>query len=399
MSGEKYLTATEAAALLGVSVATLYVYVGRKGLRSRPVPGSRERRYLRADIEQELLRRNTPRSAAADPPLESSITQITDQGHFYRGQSAIELSKAATLEDVAALLWQTSAEQVFADEVPKSSAHYDALASELKSLNSVDRATALLHVLEEANPRSFDLTPEGMARTGADIIRWLSAILLQRSAPATTPIHEVVANALNLDDSRADLARRLLILSADHGLEPGAKAVRAVASTGVSPWRSVTAGLLVASGRRNWFGYGLDVWQLLGEILDGPDAKEPIFRRLRQGQYVPGFESSLYAGHDPRGRALLVSCEKAFPNDPDIERLNTAVALVREWSDREPDFPFARAFANRKLGVGQSDALYSLARSTGWIAHAIEQYTQDDRRRTGNDRASMFGSMMPHHST
>lgn len=47
-----YLTAEEAAAILDVSLTTLYAYVSRKNIRSVKVEGSRKRRYWAADIER-----------------------------------------------------------------------------------------------------------------------------------------------------------------------------------------------------------------------------------------------------------------------------------------------------------------------------------------------------------
>src|ERR1700722_8319588 len=60
----EYLSAHEAAQALGVSVQTLYVYVGRKGIRSQPVPGSRQRRYWKPDIKRVLNREQAPQQTA-----------------------------------------------------------------------------------------------------------------------------------------------------------------------------------------------------------------------------------------------------------------------------------------------------------------------------------------------
>lgn len=51
-SDDQYLSAADAAALLGVSIRTLYGYVGRKGIRFKPVVGSRQRCYSKSDIER-----------------------------------------------------------------------------------------------------------------------------------------------------------------------------------------------------------------------------------------------------------------------------------------------------------------------------------------------------------
>ena len=56
----RYVTASEAAAMLGVSTATLYAYVSRGLLRSEAGEGSsRARRYLVEDIAALQARRST----------------------------------------------------------------------------------------------------------------------------------------------------------------------------------------------------------------------------------------------------------------------------------------------------------------------------------------------------
>ncbi|MCS7049987.1 MAG: helix-turn-helix domain-containing protein [Thermomicrobium sp.] len=55
IDGEEYLTASEAAALLGVKRETLYAYASRGRLRSYRRGIRRERLYRRSDIEA-LLR-------------------------------------------------------------------------------------------------------------------------------------------------------------------------------------------------------------------------------------------------------------------------------------------------------------------------------------------------------
>jgi len=92
-----FLTAAEAAKLLGVSQATLYAYVSRGFIRSEPAPGkSRARRYAREDIERLRSRneeRRDPGKAAERalhwgmPILESSITLIAD------GQSNADIAR------------------------------------------------------------------------------------------------------------------------------------------------------------------------------------------------------------------------------------------------------------------------------------------------------------------
>jgi len=83
---DRFLTAQEAAAELGVSLATLYAYASRGMLSSHEVPGdSRARRYPRQEVlrlkEKKELRKEPEKAAPralswGAPVLESAITLI-----------------------------------------------------------------------------------------------------------------------------------------------------------------------------------------------------------------------------------------------------------------------------------------------------------------------------------
>src|SRR5258708_2839219 len=65
--------------------------------------------------------------------------------------------------------------------------------------SEINRATAMLPLFEEANPKAYDLSLVGMARTGAEVLRTLSAIAVGSNRPATEPIHEFIARHLGRD--------------------------------------------------------------------------------------------------------------------------------------------------------------------------------------------------------
>src|SRR5215472_5247246 len=119
---EPFLTASEAASRLGVSLPTLYAYVSRGMVRSEAGSG-RERRYPAEDIER-LIRRRAGDSAGAAldwgaPVLDSAITAIGPEGPCYRGRDALRLARESSVRDVAGLLWQSGDAAVFAaDNLP-----------------------------------------------------------------------------------------------------------------------------------------------------------------------------------------------------------------------------------------------------------------------------------------
>src|SRR6266436_1178427 len=69
-----YITAKEAAGALGVSIPTLYAYVSRGLIRSQRVPGSRNRRYWKVDIER-LKGRRVPDEQHESPPVSGEETR------------------------------------------------------------------------------------------------------------------------------------------------------------------------------------------------------------------------------------------------------------------------------------------------------------------------------------
>src|SRR5690606_34452196 len=119
------IPASEACRLLGISPATLYAYVSRGLLESRPRGAHRSRVYRRQGVERLARRtragRGPARGAAQSrdrglPVLETRISLIRPDGPYYRGRSAVRMVReGATLEDTARLLWDCGTQDPFAD--------------------------------------------------------------------------------------------------------------------------------------------------------------------------------------------------------------------------------------------------------------------------------------------
>ncbi len=378
-----FVNAAEAARALGVTITTLYAYVGRKGIRTQRVPGSRQMHYWWPDIER--VRRRERRPEEQKQPVgvthETKITLMTQRGPYYRGKSALELAKTHTVEAVAALLWDVDEAATFAARPVLVPQEFRTLQKMLRHASPVDRATALFPFIEHVNPRSFDLSRQGMARTGAELLRWYACIHAGLARPDAGPIHETVAKALGANSAFTDLIRSILVLSADHGFEAATYAVRACASGGVTPYRSVLAGLAVVTGRRSNAGRSEAVMRLLAEIANEAAPEQPIVRRLRDGTKVPGFGSSFYKSGDPRAQFLMNRYEEMFGDEKGFRKLKKAIATVRELCDLEPDFVFANAYGYARLGMTSDQSLFPLGRSVGWIAHSIEQFEAGEATR------------------
>jgi citrate synthase len=372
---DEYVTAKQAMQILNVNAQTLYAYVSRKGIRSRPVPGTRQRLYWKSDLEQ-IGRKRKSSNAVTHAGLvhESGITLITNGAHFYRGRKAADLARDASFEAVAALLWDVDEKDCFDDTVSRTPAVWPSLNKLLANESDVNRATALFPLLEEANPKAYDLSRVGMARTGAHILRWLAALTAGANKPSNEPIHLFLARHLKLRPAEAELVRRMLVLSADHGFDACTLTVREIASTGVTPWRAVISGLSAALGRKSRRADFNAISFLVSEIVNSADPVGVIVRRLRDSEHLPGFDSAAYPLGDPRGRVLLSFCEEIFADDLAFKRLQSALQTMREAKHLEPNYAFVCLFVTEKLKIGTDHSIFHLGRAAGWIAHAIEQY-------------------------
>ncbi|WP_084085187.1 citrate synthase family protein [Cupriavidus sp. USMAA2-4] len=378
-----YLTSAEAAARLGVSRQSLYAYVSRGLLRAREAERARERRYLAADVErlaQQRARGRKPGEVAKAtldwglPVLESGITLVEHGRLFYRGTSATELAAAATLEDVAAQMWQCDAAAAFGARAPARSRtlaglqrHYRGQRAEasllpLFAVASEDSATAA------QQPCAADLV-----RGCADLLRLLAACLLG-TRPDVAPLHLQCARAWGVDAAGAELIRMALVLCADHELNASSFTARCIASTGASLRAGVIGGLAALSGDRHGAttARGEILWDELG-VERGRNAIERRMReRLARGGDLPGFGHHLYPDGDVRAAALL---SRVLPRH---RRWQQLAALASALTGQQPSIDFALVAVRRhlRLPVGAAFGLFALGRAVGWIAHGLEQRTQ-----------------------
>ena len=365
MTDNELLAAPEAAALLGVSAATLYAYVSRGLLRAARAADGRRSLYGRTEVLALRDRQRRPRGAAeaargtldfGQPVLASALTLIADGQLLFRGVPAVRLADEAALEDAANLLWQRPVVPPPRLDLPKPD----------RRLPFIDRAiTTLAHAALD-DQRAYDLSPDGLAQAGPRILAALVAATGAASGGA--PVHTLLARHWKLDAAGADLVRGALVLCADHELNASTFAVRVVTSTGATLYAAVQAGLAALSGPRHG-GMTLRVAALVDAIGKG-DPRAILAERQRRGEEVPGFGHRLYPDGDPRGAWLLARLPRrraAFAH-----RLAAAGEAV---TGQKPTVDIGLVAVERALDLPPGAALqiFAIGRAVGWLAHAGEQ--------------------------
>jgi citrate synthase len=388
-SSDRYMTARQAAEMLGVSLSTLYCYVSRGMLHSEPVTGKpRVRRYLRDDIvrlvERKEFRRNPTKAAEkglhwGSPVLQSALTLIDGGRLFYRGLDVIELADHSTLEQVASLLWTGDAKRcvaLFADDDVTPPPIVASLFKSIRRLGPVERCQFILPLAASSDLSAFDLRPAAVAKTGARILRLLFSAVV--GFPAAPPLEQALVRAwAPKRQSIAPALRAALILCADHELNVSAFTARCVASARATPYEVVLGALAAFRGRRHG-GLSEEVELLLRDAHKMTDCRGVVATRLRSFGHVPGFGHQLYPDGDPRGQKLICLA-KTYGRPREVELAKRLIQASQALTGEYPNLDFGLAIFARALDLSSEApiAIFALGRTIGWIAHATEQYADN----------------------
>jgi citrate synthase len=360
-----WLSADEALARLRVRPQTLYAYVSRGRVRAEPDPAEpRRSRYRASDIAALAQRKARGRKAAdvargaiawGEPVLASAITTVREGRLYYRGEDAVRLASAATLEEVARLLRGGAGappdEPLLAPTGPTAAARaFAAFAAHAASDPPAQGRSAAELAAEAA--RLLDLMAAAVA--GPE-----GAGLREEEADA---IHERLGRAWRAPREGWDAIRRALVLLADHELNASTFAARIAASTGASLAAAVVAGLAALSGPRHG-GMAARV-----EAFAARAARRDWRKAMGPPGPPPGFGHPLYLDGDPRAAALIA----AIDVPPALAALRAEIeAATGERANM--DFALVAMRQSLQLPAEAPFALFAAARTAGWLAHAIEQ--------------------------
>ncbi|WP_233842015.1 citrate synthase family protein [Dyella sp. 2HG41-7] len=379
-----YLSAQDAATRLGISLATLYAYVSRGRIDSRPGLDGRSREYSASDIEQLIERKQAGRGAAQGaahslawglPVMETRISLIRPHGHYYRGESAIALAQSgATLEETARLLWDCGERDPFASEAPAPWPESVAMLLRQPHLPPLERTAAALPLLALDAMRAHSTDPLHRRSDAARLLRETAALLCA-AQPSAQPIDRVMVTSWGKNESGLfDVVRCALVLCADHELNASSFATRVAASTGASLHAAICAGLNTLSGPHHG-GAAARAHAFIHDMLRERRADDRVRERLRRGDALPGFGHPLYADGDPRATVLLHALHTTRPEPSKLSRIQQLIETVQAQCGRKPnlDFALAAIASSYDLSADTALAMFAAGRTAGWLAHALEQ--------------------------
>jgi citrate synthase len=386
-----WIGAAEAAERLGIKPASLYSYVSRGVLTPRRGPDGRVSLFDAAQIAA-LARRGRPRRppGGAELVIESELTEISDDRLRFRGHDVIAMATSRSFEEVAGLLWsgafgdaaegpwRATGEAIAAGTAAQAGLPGDTYPLErlqviVPAIAATDRLRlhldrpAVIAAARSLIAAMVDCLPpagagDGLAAADEDSIAGRLAPKLCRRPPSAGLIAAL---------------RAALVLLADHELAASTLAARVAASVRADPYAVVATGLGAMSGALHG-GASLGAEVLLLSAARPADAPRVVGELLRRGERIPGLGHFVYQAGDPRAVLLLDLIRQAAP---DSGRLAVAEAVLAEASRRAlpaPNIEFALAAlsAVAEMIPGAGEAVFAVARTAGWLAHALEEYAR-----------------------
>ena len=388
------LTSAEAAERLGVKPETLYAYVSRGLLpREKTARGST---FDPRDVARlaQSGRQAAPRDPAAQPaaaPVFVTAVSLIEAGRlYYRGIDAVGLSRVHSFEEVAALLWRGSLprrKEVLWEATGTVMAGAEAaILAARPGARPLERFMVATAAAGVADDLRHDLSPGAVEVVGRGLIS-----VLVRALGGAASRGSVAARLWNwlsplpATHERLAVLDAALVLSADHELAPSTMAARVAASFRADPYAVVLTGLGPASG--SWYsgssGAPSEVESLLQDALEVGVERALGERLRREGSMPHGFGMPLYPGGDPRGAELLERLEEVGgpPERHEVVAELLSLAASRGFPPPNVDLGLGALAFCSEMPAESAQAMATLGKVVGWLAHAMEEYADPSRFR------------------
>ncbi|WP_327292337.1 citrate/2-methylcitrate synthase [Streptomyces sp. NBC_01198] len=394
--GEDRISTREAAARLGVKPETVYAYVSRGLLGSRRAAGGRGSTFDPAEVAALAARGRTGAAAAAAPAegaeggwgrIRTGVTLIdpATDSYAFRGVDAVALAEAYAYEEVAHWLWTGELRPgVRFTAPPQPLAAARAAAGSLPGDSGpVDRMRVAVIAAGAADPLRFDLGRDAVLGCARGLVPTLVDALPPAGpdvADGAAPIARRLWSRLTARDADLASVRVLdtaLALLIDHDLATSTLAVRVAASGRAHPYAAVSAGLGALDGPLHGQASAL-AHRMLLDVMERGGAGPVVAAHLRAGHAVPGLGHRLYRGEDPRARLLLAQLAEVPAAADALAAARDTLATAARHTPLHANVDLALAVLSVASGMPAEagEAVFAVARTAGWVAHALEEYAE-----------------------
>lgn len=332
---------------------------------------------------------------------ESSVSSIIDGVLTYRGYNIDDLADHATFEEVIYLLWygklpnQEELAQL-TNELAQNAQIPDELIAQMRTYPKTIHPMAALRTAVSALAL-YDAAADQVDNKDANLSKAIrlqakiSTIVttfarLREGKEPVAPRADLgfAANFLymltgeNPSDISIEAFNKALVLHADHEFNASTFTARVTVATLSDMYSGVTAAIGALKGPLHG-GANEQVMAMLQRINDPAKAEEYVMDALARKEKIMGFGHRVYKDGDPRAKHLKAMSKQLTTITGEAKWYEMSVKIdevvVRE-KGLLPNVDFYSASVYHSLGLAGDlfTPIFAVSRTSGWIAHILEQY-------------------------